>query len=197
LSAVSIQGTLNNPSDIDRGWQLEVAIPLTVFNEVTQLNDHLAGEFWRMGFSRVNWDFDISQGQYYRKKGPDGNYLPEYNWVWSEQKVINMHEPEKWGYVYFSPRAPGEIDSFVIPDQEYLKWFMYQEYRKLLIHFKSGEGWSNDQMNISTRIKGKQINLKLIPYLKSFSLICESPFSELTFEINTSGKFKSYETNTP
>lgn len=197
LSAVSIQGTLNNPSDIDRGWQLEVAIPRTVFNEVTQMNDHLAGEFWRMGFSRVNWDFDISQGQYYRKKGPDGNYLPEYNWVWSEQRVINMHEPEKWGYVYFSPRAPGENDSFAIPDQEYLKWFMYQEYRKLLIHFKSGEGWSKDQMNISTHIKGKQINLKLIPYLNGFNLLCDSPFSELTLEINTSGKFKSYETNTP
>lgn len=197
LSAVSIQGTLNNPSDIDRGWQLEVAIPRTVFNEVTQMNDDLAGEFWRMGFSRVNWDFDISQGKYDRKKGPDGNYLPEYNWVWSAQKVINMHEPEKWGYVYFSPQAPGEKDSFSIPDQEYLKWFMYQEYRKLLSLHKAGEAVSETQIQSVTSIKGKDIFLSVLNHKEGFSLLCDSPFSELTLEINTSGKFKSYETITP
>jgi hypothetical protein len=195
LSAVSIQGTLNNPSDVEQGWLLEVAIPWTVFKEVTQMDGDLAGKFWRMGFSRVNWDFDISEGQYYRKKGADGNYLPEYNWVWSEQKVINMHEPEKWGYVYFSPKTPGENDSFSIPDQEHLKWFMYQEYRKLLSLYKTGNELSVDQINTSAYIKGEEVKLRLMSYLNGFSLLCESPFSELTLEINTSGKFKSYETN--
>jgi hypothetical protein len=174
-----------------------VAIPRTVFNEVTQMNDDLAGEFWRMGFSRVNWDFDISQGKYDRKKGPDGNYLPEYNWVWSAQKVINMHEPEKWGYVYFSPQAPGEKDSFSIPDQEYLKWFMYQEYRKLLSLHKAGEAVSETQIQSVTSIKGKDIFLSVLNHKEGFSVLCDSPFSELTLEINTSGKFKSYETITP
>ncbi|MCD6307917.1 MAG: hypothetical protein J7M24_02855, partial [Candidatus Latescibacteria bacterium] len=29
------------------------------------------------------------------------------NWVWSPPGVINMHCPEKWGYVQFSTARPG------------------------------------------------------------------------------------------
>ena len=108
-----------------------------------------------------------------------------------------MHEPEKWGYVYFSPQAPGGKDSFFVPDQEYLKWFMYQEYRKLLSLYKAGEAVSETQIQSVTYIKGKDIVLRVLNYKEGFSLLCDSPFSELTLEINTSGKFKSYETNTP
>ena len=40
---------------------------------------------------------DIS-GNAYRVK--DG--VREDNWVWSPQGIVNMHAPEKWGYVMFS-----------------------------------------------------------------------------------------------
>ncbi len=33
---------------------------------------------------------------------------PEDNWVWSPQGVIDMHRPERWGYVQFSTAAPGQ-----------------------------------------------------------------------------------------
>jgi hypothetical protein len=32
---------------------------------------------------------------------------PEENWVWSPQDVIDMHRPERWGYLQFSAAAPG------------------------------------------------------------------------------------------
>ena len=32
---------------------------------------------------------------------------PEDNWVWSPQGVIDMHRPERWGFVQFSTAAPG------------------------------------------------------------------------------------------
>jgi len=58
-------------------------------------------DVWRINFSRVNWDFDIINGKYSRKKEND-KYLPEYNWVWSPQGKINMHIPENWGYLIFN-----------------------------------------------------------------------------------------------
>ena len=32
---------------------------------------------------------------------------PEHNWVWSPQGVIDMHRPERWGYLQFSTATPG------------------------------------------------------------------------------------------
>ena len=47
-------------------------------------------------FRGVHWDFDLNNGRYSRKKEND-KFLPEYNWVWSNQGAINMHMPEKLG----------------------------------------------------------------------------------------------------
>ena len=33
---------------------------------------------------------------------------PEDNWVWSPQGAIDMHRPERWGYVQFSTAPPGQ-----------------------------------------------------------------------------------------
>jgi len=32
---------------------------------------------------------------------PKGKPIPEFNWVWSPIGVINMHVPNRWGYLYF------------------------------------------------------------------------------------------------
>lgn len=128
-SAVHIQGTLNDPTDADKGWSVEVAIPWGVLAEAAHMPVPPEGKFWRINFSRVNWDFDLEDGKYSRKRDGQGNYAPEYNWVWSPQQVVNMHEPERWGYVYFKPA--GEESAFVIPENERLKWELYAVYRQL------------------------------------------------------------------
>jgi hypothetical protein len=56
----------------------------------------MAGDSWRMNFSRVEWQIE-SSGQQYRKVPRK----PEDNWVWSPQGLINMHVPDRWGYVEF------------------------------------------------------------------------------------------------
>ena len=66
---------------------------------VGDLDDHVPpepGTVWRVNFSRVQWKLDVVDGRY--EKAPD---TPEDNWVWSPQGVINMHQPEHWGYVRF------------------------------------------------------------------------------------------------
>lgn len=105
-SAISIKGTLNDPSDRDSLWILEMAIPyaaLSYHDVVTPVPKE--GTEWRLNFSRVNWDTEIQDGKYVRKKDPQsGKFLPEYNWVWSPQGVIDMHRPEQWGRLLFTKR---------------------------------------------------------------------------------------------
>ena len=67
------------------------------------------GEHWRINFSRVEWQHDIVDGEY--QKAADTS---EDNWVWSPQGIVDMHRPERWGFVQFSTAKPGS-DSF-IPD---------------------------------------------------------------------------------
>lgn len=95
-----MQGTINDPSDVDSGWTLEVAIPwegLAAYNpaRATPPND---GDVWRLNFSRVEWTWDIVAGRYVRR--PKETH-PEDNWVWSPQGMIDMHQPERWGFVRF------------------------------------------------------------------------------------------------
>src|SRR5690606_19590397 len=58
-TAVQVNGTLNNPSDTDKGWSVEAAMPWEVLTEASGSNDVPEGKFWRINFSRVNWDFEI------------------------------------------------------------------------------------------------------------------------------------------
>ncbi len=103
-SAVFVNGTINNPNDIDEYWNVEMAIPLDEISELKEPFDYhfpKAGDTWRINFSRVNWDFELVEDKYSRKKIND-KFLPEYNWVWSPQGIINMHVPENWGFLKFS-----------------------------------------------------------------------------------------------
>ena len=96
-SAVHVDGTLNDPSDSDRGWSVELAIPWTTLGEAAHRPaPPRVGDTWRMNFSRVEWQTRVVDGRY--QKVPA---TPEDNWVWSPQGVINMHLPQRWGFVKF------------------------------------------------------------------------------------------------
>lgn len=96
-SAVYARGTINEPRDKDRGWTLEIAFPWTAFNRGPRpAVAPTAGETWRVNFSRVEWTLEVHEGDYRKVEG-----RKEDNWVWSPQGVINMHVPEKWGFVRF------------------------------------------------------------------------------------------------
>lgn len=100
-TAVAIDGTLNDPSDEDRGWSVEIAIPWTSLRDVAGVPlPPRDGDQWRINFSRVEWQHSVVDGAY--RKVPD---TPEYNWVWSPQHAIDMHRPEWWGVLQFSGRT--------------------------------------------------------------------------------------------
>jgi len=102
-SAVHVRGTLNDPADTDDGWSLEVAIPWSVLRQFTHRPaPPAAGDQWRVNFSRVEWRHEVVNGKYQKVKD-----TREDNWVWSPQGIVDLHRPERWGYVPFSSAAPG------------------------------------------------------------------------------------------
>jgi hypothetical protein len=104
-TAVHIDGTLNDASDRDRGWTLEIAFPWKALGEFTRASaPPKEGDQWRVGFSRVEWLIDIIGGKYRKVPGKK-----EDNWIWSAQGIIDMHRPEKWGYVQFTRGKPGTV----------------------------------------------------------------------------------------
>ena len=97
-TAVQISGTLNDPRDTDTSWSVELAIPWKSLAEHAHrpappqrrrpvANQLLAG---RVAARNLG-------GKY--RKIPN---TPEDNWVWSPQGKVDMHRPERWGYVQFS-----------------------------------------------------------------------------------------------
>lgn len=191
-TAINVDGTLNNPNDTDKGWMVEMAIPWSVFKKAYFEENVPKDDFWRVNFSRVNWDHQLTDGKYGRKKDADGNYLPEYNWVWSPQGVINMHEPEKWGYVYFSSKAAGEKDRFEIPKDDQIKGELFSLYRAQKKYLETHNKWAIAIENLSPSpliIDGERIVLKLESHSFGWMISAKSPFSNKTLVINDDGKF--------
>lgn len=126
-SAVKIYGTINDPSDTDEKWTVELAFPFEVLKEWG--NMPAEGTVWRMNFSRVNWKTRIENGTYVKETDPaTGRPLPEFNWLWSPQGLINIHYPEMWGFVQFSTGdGSGLPIGFVMDPDEMIK----QELRNL------------------------------------------------------------------
>jgi len=100
--SVRLGGTLNDPRDTDQDWTVELAIPWTSLSRHGNASAPNDGDVWRLNFSRVQWDLEVIDGAY--RKTP---HAPEHNWVWSPQGLIDMHRPEMWGYLQFSPLPPG------------------------------------------------------------------------------------------
>ena len=126
-TAVAIDGTLNDPTDVDAGWSVEIAIPWDVLAEATgRPAPPRMGDRWRLNFSRVQWRLATENGSYVKQTDPDtGDPLPENNWVWSPQGRIAMHYPEMWGIVEFVAAGEGAGE---LTEGERAGWALRQVY---------------------------------------------------------------------
>ena len=99
---VHVQGTVNDPSDIDSGWTVELSLPWSVLREAApERRRPKDGESWRLNFARSEWMPDIVDGQYRKQKKADW-------WVWSSQGAVDMHRPERFGFAIFSDEQVGQ-----------------------------------------------------------------------------------------
>ncbi|UZR99875.1 carbohydrate-binding family 9-like protein [Chondrinema litorale] len=130
---VFVDGTLNDGTDKDKSWTVELAFPWEVLKEAAPKESKpTAGDYWRIDFSRVHWRTEWKDGKYQKIINPEtGKNYPEYNWVWSPQGVIAMHQPETWAYLAFSSEEAGTNKPekvFEIPESENIKMFLRKLY---------------------------------------------------------------------
>ncbi|MGP1621123.1 MAG: carbohydrate-binding family 9-like protein [Candidatus Cryptobacteroides sp.] len=80
---VNRTGSLNDDSDRDDNWCVEMAIPFDALKRNFQ--DPRDNKIWRLNLSRVQWN------------RPD----KEENWVLSPTGIVDIHHPDKWAYLRF------------------------------------------------------------------------------------------------
>ncbi len=158
-SGVKIDGTLNNPKDQDKSWTVEMAIPLKALRMGFPIKIPEEGTLWRINFSRVEWDTKITGNKNIKLKDAAGKDLPEHNWVWSPQGVINMHFPERFGYLQFSRKSDAV---FILPFSELQKqylWLVY--YRQKQYQEKNGKyALTLAELNVERGVKiGERENM--------------------------------------
>ncbi|MCJ8210073.1 carbohydrate-binding family 9-like protein [Mucilaginibacter sp. RS28] len=168
-SAVQIQGTLNKSNDTDRGWTVEMAIPFKALGiGDNERNGVTEGTLWRINFSRVEWDTKVVNGKYVKVIDSTKSH-PEHNWVWSPQAVINMHFPERWGYLQFTKQQTPP--AFQLPYEEeqrkYL-WLLYykqKQYQEAHHRYATTLAELNFPETINVGSSDNKVNLEATPNL--------------------------------
>lgn len=82
--AVSVDGTINDASDTDTGWSLEVAIPFNAFSKVLPGGRPRGGDRWRLNLSRLEQEMNVKS-----------------QWSQGDRNFPRFHHPEYFGFVEF------------------------------------------------------------------------------------------------
>lgn len=102
-TAVFIDGTVNDDTDRDRGWTVELAFPWRGMAQLARADQRSIppreGDVWRMDFSRFNT---------YKEAPPAKD---SGGWFWSPHGVWDSHVPECFVYVTFSTNNVGQLQS--------------------------------------------------------------------------------------
>ncbi|GHU62138.1 hypothetical protein FACS1894123_02570 [Bacteroidia bacterium] len=186
-NAIRIMGTLNDPSDEDEGWTVEWAIPFKDMGVSSPKNNNI----WRLGFSRVEWDTEISGGKYVKKTDSNGKNLPENNWVWSPTGAIDMHMPERWGYIQFSEVETGKtLPEFVLPYGELQRQYLWLGFYKQREYHKKHQKYASSlgELGLTSKvtIDGSSNILTLEATSKQFTLTI-SDSKNAGLQINNDG----------
>ncbi len=168
-SAVKIQGTLNNSADVDEGWTIEMAIPFKSISVGNFVRVPQEGTLWRINFSRVEWDTKVVNGKYQKQKDSTGKSMPEHNWVWSAQGIVDMHYPERWGYLQFSKQVANSV-IFTLPYAELQKQYLWLVYYRQQQWFSTHQRYAgtlselgiDDMVNIQN--KSNKLSIEATPH---------------------------------
>jgi len=179
-TAVHIDGTLNDPTDKDIGWSVEIAYPWKVLEECAPECPPLAGDQWRVNFSRVQWDTKVIDGKYSKLR------KPEQNWVWSPQGLVNMHYPEMWGFVQFSVNPVGpKRNMFIFNQDEKIKWILRKIYYKQRTFYMQNGNFAKDISKLQLKIQ-KEYKPEIYVTPNYFEAVIET--GAKTFHIDSEGK---------
>ncbi|MCL7989133.1 carbohydrate-binding family 9-like protein [Sphingobacterium sp. lm-10] len=137
-SAVHTEGTLNDSSDEDQFWSIEMAIPFSALHSFGSGNTPSLSSYWLFNFSRVQWQHSVVADTYERKS-ENGKVLPEDNWVWSPIGLVNMHYPERWGYIQFV----DTLGNAALPSSHEIKKLGWNIHYLQQIHNREKRGYAS------------------------------------------------------
>lgn len=176
--AVSYDGTINKSSDTDRAWYVEMAIPFDALKR--DFKDPRDFKLWRINFSRVQW----------LKAGG-----PEENWVWSPTGMVDMHMPERWGFLRFVNEAVGgkaaAFDSELDRDAYKLIWGLFYaqlDHKSQKGDFiRSVEDFHLTAADLALLPKGGIVSVEATK--RAFDLMVTIPARGETYTLNQDGRF--------
>ena len=144
LTKVYIQGTLNNANDQDKYWSVEIAIPWKALEEGAPSLLPKEGDRWKVNFSRVQWDLDITENGYVKTDSQ------AFYWVWSSQGLVNMHYPEMWGLVQFTETFAGSgTVAMQSLNLDRIKWSLRQIYYRERNYFNVHKRFTSSLKELS------------------------------------------------
>jgi len=163
--AVSVNGTLNNPKDIDKGWSIEMAIPWSALNSYADTScPPKENDQWRINFARTEFEHNVIQSEFTTDDVTGNAYQKKENgevgiWAWSTHAVCNLHTPEMFGYVQFSKRSLGATQWQSDPLTDVRKYLM-DIYIAQKDYFKKNDSYATRFNDLS--IKSVKINNAII-----------------------------------
>jgi hypothetical protein len=126
-SAVGIKGTINDPSDKDTEWTIEMALPLKGINGSARTPQD--GSFWRLDIQRTDYDMAVKDGVYSKAVDAAGKPLPQQNTAWSPPGMNDIPFPERWGYISFNQATAGsKTPAFILPYPEQQRRYLWAAY---------------------------------------------------------------------
>jgi len=145
VSAVKIDGELNNPKAKNAYWSVEMMIPWKgIAKHGAASEPPKVGDYHRLNFSRVQWRAEVKDGQWQRVINPEtGHPYPEDNWVYAPTGVVNIHYPELWAFLVY---ADENTPTFEIPEVEKIKWELRKVYYAQRAYYEANGCFNNEPM---------------------------------------------------
>lgn len=82
---VSVDGTINDSKDTDKGWSVEAAIPFKLFEKVLPNGRPVVGDRWRLNLNRLEQEMSVKS-----------------QWSQGDRNFPRFHHPEYFGFVEFA-----------------------------------------------------------------------------------------------
>lgn len=148
-TAVDVQGTINNPSDKDHGWSVEIALPMKILMQSSGLKGlPKDGDEWRVDFTRVEWGVKSKDGRYQRIDDQTSY------WAWSPIGLIDFHYPDMYGYLQFSDlTAGGTEEAFIEKPEEKAKRVLRELFYKERAYYSDHGRYTRDLKDLNFQKK--------------------------------------------
>jgi hypothetical protein len=194
-TGINLNGTINDGKDLDKEWTIEMKIPFSALDKNHLGKAPNSGEFWRINFSRVQYETEFINGKYFRKRDINHEPIAEHNWVWSQQGLIDMHFPERWGYVQFLMNEQSITVNDKFSRSEELKRLLWLIYYRQRSYFKEHKKYASTlaQLNYPEFLKGSNIQTEQILLegnSTEYRLVIDLPAENLHLSLDQSGNIR-------